>query len=159
MKKTYLFPTCFQMIGWLITLPSLALVFLPDMLGIDLNFDFKMPALLYGAVLNENAGGWFVMADTSFATTILPVLLIVGLCFIAFAKRRYEDEYVSKIREQSLVWSILTGCAVFVLLTLFVYGMSYLLVLYFITALFLIIFVCKFNYELYKLKKANRNEE
>jgi amino acid transporter len=160
MKKSYLFPTYFQKIGWIIMLPLLAYLLIQIVFGVDLDFDFKMPAFItdngiLGFGEQDQSGTiTFTMAKTSFQATLFSVLMIVGCCFIAFAKKKDEDEYISKIREQSLVWSMLMGYTIFILLTLLVYGMPYIYVIMYDIDIFLLLFLCKFNYELWKLKRT-----
>ncbi|MCK9163542.1 MAG: hypothetical protein WCR29_01740 [Bacteroidales bacterium] len=120
-----------------------------------------MPAIYYDASLfaNNIESTFFKMAETSFNTTLFPIIVVIALSFIAFSKNKNEDEYISKIREQSLVWSMIVGYFIFILLTLFLYGTVYITVVMYDIYIFLILFVCKFNFELYRLKKSLRNEE
>ncbi|MDR3261868.1 MAG: hypothetical protein LBT78_08545 [Tannerella sp.] len=154
MKKSYLFPTCFQKIGWSITLPILAWALFQIIFQVDLNFDLKMFAFVEGNNFGSSSVSFFKMVNTSFFATFFQVLLIIGLCFVAFAKRRDEDEYISKIREQSLVWSMLVGSSVLVILTLLVYGDWYIYIILYDIDFVLLLFVCKFNYELRQLKRS-----
>jgi amino acid transporter len=154
MRKSYLFPTYFQKIGWIITLPLLAWLLIQLIFKVDLDFDFKMPALITGEGFFKTEIKYFAMTETMLISTVFPVLFIIGLSFIAFAKRKDEDEYIGKIREQSLVWSLIVGYCCYIFLTLFIYGLIYLYVKAFVIYIFLILFICKFNYELYRLKKA-----
>ncbi|MDR1846827.1 MAG: hypothetical protein LBR17_01755 [Bacteroidales bacterium] len=159
MKRSYLFPTYFQKIGWIITLPVLAWMLIQIIFGVDWDFDLKMPAFISdNGVLglgseNEDGTFLFTMAKTTFNATLFQVLLIVGVCFISFARRKDEDEYIGKIREQSLVWSMLVGYSIFILLTLFIYGLPYIYVILYDIDMFLLLFLCKFNYELWRLKR------
>jgi hypothetical protein len=155
MKKTYLFPTYFQKIGWFITAPILAWLLCQIVFQIDLNVDLKMPAFVEGnSFWGSTNVSFFKMVNTSFYATFFQVLLVIGLCFVAFAKHRDEDEYIGKIREQSLVWSMLVGSSVLVILTLLVYGDWYIYIVLYDIDFVLVLFVCKFNYELRRLKRS-----
>lgn len=165
MKKSYLFPTYFKKIGWIVTLPVMLYMLIAKIFDLALDFTVYMPAIyaekdlssFFGNNPKENA--FFTIAKTSFASTLLPVLIVIGLSFIAFSRHKNEDEYISKIREQSLVWSMIVGYLIFILLTLFLYGTVYIAVIMYDIYLFLILFIFKFNFELYRLKKSLRNEE
>ncbi|MDR0789773.1 MAG: hypothetical protein LBO06_03145 [Bacteroidales bacterium] len=159
MRKSYLFPTYFQKIGWIIVLPLLAWLLVQFVFGIDLDFEFMMPAFITGEGLFKTGIKYFAMAETTLISTGFPILFVIGLSFIAFAKRKDEDEYIGKIREQSLVWAMIVGYSFYIFLTLFIYGFMYLYVKPFMMPLFLILFICKFNYELHCLKKLTKNEE
>lgn len=164
MKKSYLFPTYFKKIGWIIISPVLLYILISIIFGLKWDSNFNMPAIYYGGDIGSlfaksNNSGFFKIAETSFETTILPILIVIGLSFIAFSKNKNEDEYISKIREQSLVWSMIVGYFIFILFTLFLYGTAYISVVVYDIYIFLILFVCKFNFELYRLKKSLKNEE
>jgi hypothetical protein len=96
----------------------------------------------------ENA--WFTTASTDFQATIVPVILIIGLLFIAFSKEKIEDEMIVKIREQSLVWAVLVNFIILILGILLIYGLPYLHFLSLQIFLILILFIVKFNIELYR---------
>lgn len=165
MKKSYLFPTYFKKIGWIITLSVLLYIIISIIFDVNWDFNFYMPAIyaemdlssLFGNTPKETE--FFTIAKTSFETTLLPIIIVIGLSFIAFSKNKNEDEYISKIREQSLVWSMIVGYFIFILFTLFLYGTVYITVVVYDIYIFLILFVCKFNFELYRLKKSLKNEE
>lgn len=163
MKKSYLFPTYFKKIGWVITLSNLILLLINGLID-NIELKFQMFAF-YGSdvsklfVQDSGETGFFHVVETSYFTTLFPILFILGLIFVAFSKHKNEDEYISKIREQSLVWSMIVGYLIFILLTLFLYGTVYIAVIMYDIYLFLILFIFKFNFELYRLKKSLRNEE
>jgi len=165
MKKSYLFPTYFKKIGWIITLSVLLYILISIIFDLEWDFNFYMPAIYYDGEIStslfakSNNSGFFKIAETSFLTTLFPIIIVIGLSFIAFSKNKNEDEYISKIREQSLVWSMIVGYFIFILFTLFIYGIPYIGVLVYDIYIFLILFVCKFNFELYRLKKSLKNEE
>ena len=89
MKKTFLFPTCFRKIGWIISIVTLlyfviGVIFFAD----KFDFNFKMPAIvglekIYNLIPEKD---YFVLAKTSFMATLFPVLMIIGFVFIAFSK-------------------------------------------------------------------------
>ena len=164
MKKSYLFPTYFKKIGWIITLPVLLYILISIIFDLKWDFNFYMPAIYYDGDIgsffgNKKESGFFTIAGTTFSTTLLPIIIVIGLSFIAFSKNKNEDEYISKIREQSLVWSMIVGYFIIILFTLFLYGTVYITVVIYDVYIFLILFVCKFNFELYRLKKSLKNEE
>ena len=54
---------------------------------------------------------------------------------------------------------MLVGYVIIALLTLLVFGFEYLIVMMYDIYIFLILFICKFHYEIYRLKKTMRDEE
>ena len=101
----------------------------------------------------------FTSAKTDFQATIVPVILIISLLFIAFSKEKIEDEMIVKIREQSLVWAVMANFIILIFGILLIYGLPYLHFLTLQIFLILILFIAKFNFELFRLKKVTKNEE
>jgi len=162
MKKTYLFPTYFKKIGWIIVLANLLFILICYTIKQDLELEFKTIALVANS--NNNFLGtdltFFTIAKTNFMLTLFPVFMIVGFLFIAFSKEKDEDEYISKIREQSLVWSVLITSLILILSILFIYGWLALYIFWFDFLLFILVFVIKFRVEIFRFKRSiKKNEE
>lgn len=158
MKKTYLLPNCFKTVGRVLVGLCALWLALGAFTPLDLNFEYRTLSLFgafeFGNVESEAASPWFCTTSTSFGLTIFPVLLFVGLIFIAFSRNKIEDELIGRIREQSFVWAMLVGTLVVVAATLLLYGFAYLYFTFYDAHLFLVLFLLKFDYEIYKLKKS-----
>jgi len=176
MKKSYLFPTCCKKIGYFIAVPFLLILILNLCNVPYLNFEFKTFGILVHSlptftsekidgITNMNfefdMGGntWFTMAKTDFKSTIVPIFIIIGLLMIAFSKEKVEDEMIVKIREQSLIWSVLVNFIILILGILFVFGFTYLHFLSVQIFFVLLLFIAKFNVELYHFNKSVKHEE
>lgn len=162
MKKTFLFPSYFRKIGWIISITTLlylliGLIFFAD----DFDFKFIMPAIVaLGEIINFSPEtAYFVFTETSFTTTLFPVLMIIGFVFMAFSRERNEDEYVSKIRERALVWSVLATCVVLILSILLIYGLSAFYVFCFDFLFFLLLFVIKFRIDIFRFNRSAKKDE
>jgi hypothetical protein len=162
MKKTFLFPSYFRKIGWIISITTLlylliGLIFFAD----DFDFKFIMPAIVaLGEIINFSPEtAYFVFTETSFTTTLFPVLMIIGFVFMAFSRERNEDEYVSKIRERALVWSVLATCVVLILSILLIYGLSAFYVFWFDFLFFLLLFVIKFRIDIFRFNRSAKKDE
>lgn len=157
MKKKYLFPNYFKIIGLVITsVVLLALV----VYAIWFNGSMiKMPSIYYDGAFetfhSEESKGFFVMATCTPLSIIMP-LLTIGLIFIGFSKEKIEDEFVKSIREQSLVWATYISAIVFLVGTLAIYGSVYVYVPYSLFSLFLILFIIKFRIELNRENKGGK---
>lgn len=152
MKKTYLLPTYFRKIGLVLTV----LVLLCYCFDLDCSYHTYS---LFGDSSDIFNAKWFCKTKTSLVTTVYPVLLIIGLSFIAFSRNKVEDEYIVKIREQAFVWSMFVDYVFVILITLFIYGPMYISLSLYDIYIFLVVFICRFNYKMYKFKKTYRNEE
>ena len=149
MKKNYLFPNGFKLVGLVIT--AIAFVALIIWACLENSPEFKMPAVIEGDLLGDC--DYFCIADCGLITFIIPIL-ITGLVFIGFSKEKIEDEFVMSIREQSLVWATYCAAILLVIFTLTIYSWSYLYAIYSIFPLFLILFIIKFRIELHKVNKG-----
>jgi len=170
MKKSYLFPNYFKKIGYCIVIPFIVILILNASNVPHLNFDFKTFGVLvhtlptFGSENGEISFSlgktiWFTMVSTDFQATIVPIFIIIGLLLIAFSKEKIEDEMIVKIREQSLIWAVLVNFIILILGILFVFGFSYLYFLSLQIFFVLILFIAKFNFELYRFKKSMKYEE
>ena len=156
MNKNYLFPHRFRAIGWVLVIAAVA-AFVAEHLWFP-NFQFKMPALYYDGAyefMDDDPAphGFFVMATTTILSLVFP-LLTIGLVLIGFSKEKIEDEFVTKVREQSLVWSTYITAILFILATLLIYGMPFMIVPYLVFFVFLILFIVKFKFELHRFNKG-----
>jgi hypothetical protein len=176
MKKSYLFPTYCKKIGYFIAIPFLLILVLNLCNVPYLNFEFKTFGILVHSLPSFSSettdgtttmnfvasmGGsiWCRIAKTDFQSTIVPIFIIIGLLLIAFSKEKVEDEMIVKIREQSLIWAVLVNFIILILGILFVFGFSYLHFLSIQIFFILILFIAKFNFELYRFKKSVKYEE
>lgn len=154
MKKNYLFPHCFQTVGWVLAVLSVIgflvfRLFFPDLL-------FKMPARYFERIPilgDSESSGFFCMANSSILSIVIPTLTI-GLVFIGFSKEKIEDECVKSLREQSLVWATYITALLFVIATLTIYGIAYTYVPYLVFFVFLLIFILRFKMELHRFNKG-----
>jgi hypothetical protein len=148
MKKNYLFPHQFRVIGWVLAIAAVAGYILVK----DLHF--KMPALYLDVFFDdEQESGFFRMAKTNPLSIAMP-LLTIGLLFIGFSKEKVEDEFVHYLRAQSLIWETYVTAALFIVATLLIYGITYIYVPYLVFFVFLILFIIKFRIELHRFNKG-----
>ncbi|CAH0995452.1 hypothetical protein EMA8858_01575 [Emticicia aquatica] len=148
MEPRFLFPHRFKLIGWILAIPSIILGLF--VLFDDLHFDFltfKIPFkyLFADEFLSSNDKG-NTFSVFNFTDEIATIGTIVGLLFIAFSKLKLEDEYVSKIRLESLQWAIYFNFVALILATIFIHGMTYFNVVIYNIFTPLIFFIVRFYY-------------
>jgi hypothetical protein len=158
MRTNYLFPNRFKKIGWLLFIPGIVLgiVYLTCQSDISL-FDIKVLAIAEEAMLGDTT--FFSISENNVLDEILSILLIIGALLIAFSKEKSEDEFISKIRLESLVWATYINYAILALAIIFVYDIAFFWVLIFNMFTLLVFFLIRFNWALYKFKNQNSNEE
>ena len=158
MKVNYLFPNKYKKIGWLILIPSaiigliiLNLGYEPDLL------DFNVPSIFIDELFaNKNMFG---MVENNILNEVFGVLTIISSLLVAFSKEESEDEYISKIRLESLVWAVYFNYGILLISFIFIFDFSFLWVMIFNMFIGLLFFIIRFNWQISKLKKSAGYEE
>ena len=158
MKTHYLLPHHFKKIGWFLFIPGI-------LIGILFLISQSEPEFLnvrvFSVAVQEFMGKtvFFSFAKNNIIDEIIGLLLITGSIFIAFSKEKSEDEFISKIRLESLVWATYVNYIILVFAIIFIYDMLFFWVLVFNMFTILFFFIFRFNWVLYKSKKQILNEE
>lgn len=158
MKTNYLFPNQFKKIGWSLFIPGiiLGIVFMIYQSDISI-FNIKVLAIAEEEIFRDTT--FFSISKNNVLDEITSILLIIGALLIAFSKEKSEDEFISKIRLESLVWATYMNYAILILAIIFVFNMTFLWVLVFNMFTLLVFFLVHFNWALYKSKNQIRDEE
>ena len=159
MKTHFLFPNSFKKIGWILFVPSILLTILFSILGTDI--DSYLNVTIF-AIYQETIGqkpSFFCMIENSILDEILTFGMIVGGILIGFSKLKSEDEYISKIRYESLVWATYLNYGLILFFTAFIFGMPYLNVLFHNMFTLILFFIIRFHYKIYQLNKATSDDE
>ncbi len=149
MKANFLFPHKFKKIGWIIFIPSVVTGAL--YLFFEVTPDFLIAKALF---IGDN--DLFSMTNNNLIDEISGILIIISSLMIAFSKEKTEDEYIAKIRLESLVWATYVNYAILIIGIALVYGTNFLFMLIFNMFTILFFFIIRFNWVLYKLKKAEK---
>jgi len=158
MKTHFLFPNKYKIIGWILFVPSLILQLIAMLFEVNLDNYLNVKVL---ALYQDNFGDkshYFSIIENSISDELLTVGLIIGGILICFSKLKNEDEYISKIRYESLVWSTYLNYGLIVFFTVFLYGMPYLNVLFYNMFTLLFFFIIRFHYMIYKLNTSSYDE-
>jgi|SRR5690606_2573303 hypothetical protein len=158
MKQKLLLPNRFKRVGWFILIPAavmgIALIVL-DYNTIEINT--TVFAIYADEVLGKTHYFSFIKADI--VNTLVGALFIVGSLLVGFSKEKNEDEYISNLRLNSLLWAVLVNYLLLLFMFLFIYGVGFLNVMVYNMFTVLIIFIAKFNYSLFRNSKSVSNEE
>ncbi len=158
MKTKFLFPSNFKPWGWVLLLTGLVAGIWYRAYGSDLNF-FDVHVISYNLT---GAGGksqlFYVEKDNIF-NEILGILIIAGSLLVSFSQEKDEDEFIMKMRLESLVWAIYWNYGLLTLAIIFVYGMDFLDIMVYHLFTPLILFVIRFNWLLWRSRKSVKNEE
>lgn len=161
MEPRFLFPHRYKLIGWIIAIPSITLGLF--VLFNNFSFDFltiKLPFRYYFSDTFVQGTGKANITDEvsvlNLTDETATIGSIIGLILIAFSKVKVEDEYVSKIRLESLQWAVYFNFVLLILATLFVHGMAYFQVIIFNMFTPLVFFIVRFYYIIF-VKNSEKN--
>ena len=158
MKTRFLFPKVFKTIGWILLLPGIILWIYSLFFNDQIPFlKMKVFAILDSNILQPTRN--FTLIDHNITADLIGILIITGAIFIAFSKEKNEDEYIGKIRLESLLWATYVNYAILVFCILFIYGTSFFSVMMYNMVSLLIFFLIRFNLMLYKTKRLLKNEK
>jgi hypothetical protein len=158
MKSRFLFSHQYKLAGWFLLIIGLVL-------GIILMWnDFEYPnwEMNIFPLIGENdvfSNPPLQWSKSNIADEVASILIIVGGILVAFSKTKIEDEYISKIRMESLIWATYVNYIVLILAVLFVFDFTFFNVMVCNMFTILLFFIARFNYVLYKSKNMIENEE
>lgn len=159
MKTHFLFPNSFKKIGWVLFVPSFILGTYLLLSGFDFENSFVVKTF---AIVNDrlfNQSKYFNFIENGILDELITVLVIVGGILVGFSKTKNEDEYISKIRYESLVWATYFNFGLLLFTTIFIFGFPYFYILIANIAAMLLFFIIRFHYKIYQLNKATNDDE
>ncbi len=146
MKTNYLLPNKFKTVGWV-----LFIIGIIGGISIYLS-DYESDALTVNvlSVYNESflgsEKGFFQIIENSILDELIALAIITGGLLVGFSKEKVEDEFIYKLRKDSLVWAIIFNYAVLILTIVFVYDLAFFDVLVFNMFTPLLFFIFRFNF-------------
>lgn len=158
MKTSYLLSNTFKKIGWILFVPTALLGIYWMIYSPEPSFlDIKVFSLFDSEMFQGTQ--YFSIIENNIIDEIIAILLIISCLFIAFSKEKNEDEFISQIRLESLVRATILNYAILVLSIIFIYGLSFLWIFIFNMFTILLFFIIRFNWSVYKMRKALEDEK
>jgi hypothetical protein len=160
MNTKYLLPNKLRPVGLVLLIPSALLGFF--IIFFDLEFkllDYKVFAIYsYGLVPLVGGHDFFCFVKANLTATITGVVFLVGAMLVAFSKEKHEDGFTAKTRLESLVWAAYVNYAMLIFCFIFFYGMGFVIVMICNMFTFLIFYILRFKYILYKKMRSAGKE-
>ena len=159
MKTRFLFPNAFKKPSLIVLiLATISMIIISNFNdALDLHLMVKTFAFISNQAFEDPLYfNWF--EDDIFPELIGIVLILSGLVF-AFSKEKTEDEMISKIRTESLVWATYINYAVLLFCIVFMYGFSFFNVMIYNMFTLLFFFIIRFHWMLYKNNQICGHEE
>ena len=142
MKDVFLFPQKFKVFGLIMLIPTLA--FAGYVLVTDFEFSFLDWVVSWSSV--DEGTLWTDIVTDNFTNELAMILLLASLVLVAFSKTKEEDEYVQKIRHDSLLWSMYVNYGLLFIAILSFYGLDFFNVMLINMYTPLLIFIVRFQY-------------
>lgn len=158
MSNTPLLPHSYKKIGWLLLITGLVLGIWYLLRTPEYSFfSTKMFAAVGEEALGKNY--FFKIIENNILDELIAIVAIIGALIVAFTKETIEDEFIQKMRLDSLMWATIISYAVLVLIILFVYDISFFTALLVNMLTIPIIFIARFKWLLHRSKIKTSHAE
>ena len=156
MKTNLLLPYRFKSIGWVLLIPGLIMGIFYLIKQDDVSPIFQLPVIsIFNKELFADNIELIKVTQNNVFDEIASILIIGGGILVAFSKEKIEDEYIAKIRLESLVWATYINYAILLITLIFMYELTFFWVLVVNMFTLLLFFIVKFRIALSQLKKVN----
>ncbi|MDG1277363.1 MAG: hypothetical protein P8O16_08790 [Algoriphagus sp.] len=150
MLTKILLPHRFQKIGWIMILPFSVLLFAVNYL----TFELSWLSISNSQPSADGLSGFFDPDKTNYSLEFALIGVFLALFLIAFSKEKQEDEYIQKLRLDSLLVAFYANTFILILGTLLFYGFGYLEFMGYNMFTIQIIFIARFKWILYQQRKS-----
>jgi hypothetical protein len=153
MTHMQLLPHAFKIWGWVLFGMGLAIGIVGIINGgIDFGITMTVPAFFNSGLFSKEFL-FFDWIENELTDEILTFCLIIGGLFIGFSAEKDEDEMTVIIRLKALTWAVVANYSILLLATALIYDLSYLNVMIYNMFTIIVIFVARYQYLLYTLRK------
>lgn len=155
MKTNYLLPNKYKSLGWFLFITGL----IGGLLLYIFQYDGEVMVTKVFSIYSDpflGEPGFFKIVENGIADELVYIFIIIGGLLVGFTKEKVEDEYIYKLRTESLVWAIIFNYTLLLFTIVFVYDMTFFNVLIFNVFTPLLFFVFRFNF--IKLKSVSHEE-
>jgi small-conductance mechanosensitive channel len=158
MKTKLLLPNKFKTPGWIMLIPTTLFGLYIIFSGFEFDFlDAKVFTFYSNEILGESVTMGFV--KTNLTLTVTGILFIISAFFVAFSREKTEDEFIARIRLESLLWATYINYGILLFCFLFFYDFGFFYVMIFNMFTILVIFIIRFQYLLHRAKKSLSHEK
>lgn len=152
MNSNYLLPNNLKKIGWFLLIPSSSFGLIITIYDMNFTFlDFRVPALFINEIFGKKQ--LLGIIEQNLTNEIVGCIVIISSIMVAFSKEKVEDEFIAKLRLDSLAWAVFFNQGVLLFSMLFIYDMAFLWVMIFNMFTLLWFFIIRFNWLKNKINK------
>ena len=155
MNSNILFPNALKIPSLLVFIPTLLLVIAVMLLGIELTW---MELEVNSPVITDNplfgSRQFFVWVKRDIADLLLLSICIISGVVFAFSRERQEDEMITSIRKDSLIWAFYFNYAALIISIFLISGFDLFLILALNLLSLLLFFIIRFQWQKQLLKNS-----
>lgn len=152
-----LLPHRYRILGWILSIPALTagiyfMIAEPEFDALDA----RVPALIGeadGDIFGDNT--FFIMMKNNLTDELVGAVLLIGLFLLCFTRERNEDEYIARVRSESMQWAVFVQMCVFFMALLTVYGIPFWSFMLINLYLLPLVFVVRYYSRIYKINRAS----
>lgn len=147
MKTNYLLPHRFKTFGWIIFILGILsglLLFFTDYESDWLTVNVL--SFYHEGIFPSDKSQFFKIIENSIVDELSAVCIIIGGLVVGFSKEKVEDEFIYKLRTDSLVWALFVNYSILLVGIVFIYDMTFFNVLIFNMFTPLVFFILRFNF-------------
>ncbi len=153
MKTNYLLPNKFKKPGWVLLMLGLAAGFFIYHFSYQPDFLERSVLSIYEYDYDDNTRKIkFSILENNIADEIAMVMVLLGAFLVGFTKEKQEDEFIYKLRTDSLVWAIILNSVILMFAIIFVYDFSFIDMMVYNMFTPLLFFVARFNFMKFKMR-------
>ena len=157
MKSNYLLPHKYKLFGWILFIIGIIYGLVVAYSGYDHEpIQMKVLSIFHEGILDGNDLQLFKIIETGISSELASIAIIFGGLIVGFSKEKIEDEFIYKLRKDSLVWAIIFNYFVLTLTIIFIYNLTFFHVLVYNMFTPLVFFIIRFNF--LKLKSRSHEE-
>lgn len=158
MKTNYLLPNKYKIVGWVLFIGGIISGLLFTYSEYENDFlKIKVLSLFnFDTNFTGNNGPFFRITNNYILDELISIFIIIGGLLVGFTKEKIEDEFIYKLRKDSLVWAIIFNYAVLLFTIIFIYDGDFLNIMIYNMFTPLIFFIIRFNF--LKLKSRSHEE-
>lgn len=147
MKTSYLLPNKYKSVGWILfTIGIITGIFLYFSEYESNELTIKVLSIHNDDAIFGDEGGFFKIIENSILDELAALVIIIGGLIVGFTKEKVEDEFIYKLRKDSIVWAIIFNYVVLIFTIIFIYGFTFFDVLVFNMFTPLVFFIFRFNF-------------
>lgn len=146
MKTNYLISNKYKPLGWVLFSIGIIgglFIYLSEY-EVDI-LSIKVFSIIGGESM-FNQDDYFSIIENSILDELITIFIIIGGFLVGFSREKVEDEFIYKLRKDSLVWALIVNYSILLFATLFVYNFAFFDVLVFNMFTPLLFFIIRFNF-------------